>query len=112
MPCEFFHDGPGNAKLPLRRLVRICGRADGDALTGTHMLEFLAQEPGAMLLDVNLAFKIQAVAQLHELVRVAGVAVLAGKLTSAIGIDHPAEGYPRRVAAGQQRSEERRVGKE
>src|SRR5262249_30419636 len=99
VPCQLFHDGARHSEFPLRRLVRIGGGADGDALTRAHLLELLAQEPGAVLLDVNLALKIQAVAQLHELVGVARVAVFAGKLASPVGIDHPGEGHARGVAA-------------
>jgi hypothetical protein len=42
-----------------------------------------------MLLDKNLSLKIDPVAQFHELMRIARIAILAGKLASAIGIDRP-----------------------
>jgi hypothetical protein len=42
-----------------------------------------------MLFDVNLALEVDAVAHLHEFVRVAGVAIFAGKLAAAIRIDGP-----------------------
>src|SRR5215831_10101192 len=44
-----------------------------------------------MLLDEDLLLKIDAIAHLHKLVGVARVAVLAGKLASAIRIDRPRE---------------------
>ncbi len=46
-----------------------------------------------MLFYVNLLLKIHAIAHLHELMRVARIAVLAGKLAATIGVDRPSEGH-------------------
>ena len=46
-----------------------------------------------MLLDVDLLLEIHAVAHFHEFVGVTGVAVFAGELAAAIGIDGPFEGH-------------------
>src|SRR5262245_53955554 len=43
MPGKFFHDGPGNFVLSLRRLVWISGGADGNALSGPDLLQLLPQ---------------------------------------------------------------------
>src|ERR1700686_5434766 len=55
-----------------------------------------------MLLDVDLALKVQAVPHFHELVCVARVAVLAGELASPIRVDLPGKGHAWRVAARKQ----------
>src|SRR2546427_7894098 len=44
-----------------------------------------------MLLDEDLPLEIDSVAEFHEFMRVAGVAILAGELASAIRIDSPGE---------------------
>ena len=66
---------------------------------GAHLLQFLAQQPCAVLLHVDFALKIQAVAHLHEFVRIARVTIFAGKLASSIGIDLPGEGHTGRITA-------------
>src|SRR6266567_3439445 len=99
MPRELFHDGAGNAELPLRWLIRIGGRANSDTLPFAYSLEFLPQQPARVLFYVNLAFKIQAVPQLHEFVRITGIAVLAGKFTTAVRINHPGKRHARRNTA-------------
>src|SRR5579872_5740340 len=55
-----------------------------------------------MLLHVDLALKVHSVAQLHKLMGVAGVAVFAGELATAVGVDGPGEGHARHVAAVEQ----------
>src|SRR2546430_11209693 len=57
-----------------------------------------------ILLHVNLLLEVHTVAHFHELVRVARIAVFAGKLAATVWIDGPGERHLR--------SEERRVGKE
>ena len=42
-----------------------------------------------MLFDEDFPLELDPVAQFHELMRVAGIAVLAGKFASAIRIDGP-----------------------
>src|SRR5262249_47245911 len=98
MARELLHDGARHPEFPLRRLIGIGGGAYRDALARAHLLELLPQEPRAMLLDVDLALEVQAIAQLHELVGIARVAVLAGKLAPPVWIDHPGEGHARGVA--------------
>ena len=53
------------------------------------------KQPGGLLLHVDLALKVHAVAHLHELVGVARVAVFAGEFASAIGIDRPGKRHAR-----------------
>src|SRR5271167_5049705 len=55
-----------------------------------------------MLLDENLLLEVGAVAHFHELMGVAGIAVLAGELASAVGIDGPSEGHADTGAAVEQ----------
>ncbi len=57
-----------------------------------------------MLLHVNLAFEIEAVAQFHKFMGVARIAVLAGKLAAAVRVDHPGKRHTRRKAAGKHRT--------
>src|SRR5919201_3555548 len=52
-----------------------------------------------MLLHVNLLLEVESIAHLHELMGIAGIAVLAGKLASPIRIDRPGERHPGYVAA-------------
>ncbi len=73
-------------------LVRIGSSAEGDGFAGLYPAQFLAQQFGGVLLDVDFLFELHAVAHLHELVGVARVAVLAAELAAAIGIDGPGEG--------------------
>ena len=51
----------------------------------------MPQQFGSVLLDIDLLLELRAVAHFHELMRVAGIAIFAGELTAAIGIDGPDE---------------------
>ena len=73
----------------LCRLIGIGCRADGDLFPALHLLQVAPQQPRGLLLDVDLALEVDAVAHLHELVRVARIAVFAGELAAAIRIDRP-----------------------
>src|SRR5215470_2413409 len=104
MPREFLQDAAGDAKLPLRGLIGIGSRTDRDRLPPAHLLELLPQEPRRMLLDVDPAFEVERIAQLHEFMCIARVTILAAELAAAIRIDHPDEGHacgraPRQDAA-------------
>ena len=92
MQGEFFQDAARDLEALLGRLVGIGGRADGDLLAALHLFQFLPQEPRGLLLDVDLALEVEAVAHFHELMGVARVAVFAGEFAAAIGIDRPLEG--------------------
>ena len=50
---------------------------------------------GVEMFNIDLALEVRAIPQLHELVRIASVAVLAAKFATTIGVDHPAERHPR-----------------
>src|SRR5690348_11807140 len=100
MPRQFLENRSGDAVPLLGGLIRIGGRADGDFFPRTNFLEVTTQQPGGLLLHEDLVLKLAGVTHLHELVRVAGVAVFAGELTATIRIDCPGEGKtPSRVAA-------------
>ena len=53
------------------------------------------------MFDEDLALKRFRIVQLHELVGVARIAILAAEFAAAVGIDHPAEGHARTIAARQ-----------
>ena len=67
-----------------------------------HPAEFLPQQVRGVLLDVDLLLEIHTVAHFHEFVGVAGIAVFAGKLAAAVGIDGPVEGHADAGAAVEQ----------
>ena len=90
-------------------LVWVGRGANGDAFPGAHMLQPLAQEPRGLLLHINFLLESQRIAQLHKLMRIAGVAVLARKLTSAIRIDGPLKRQStRRLHPREQRASRKR----
>ena len=93
MEREFFQDSARHFEALLGRLIGIGGGADGDLLAGLNLAQLLAQQLRGLLLDVDLPLEVGAVAHLHELVGVARVAIFAGELASAIGIDGPSEGH-------------------
>src|SRR5260370_21242142 len=99
---EFLQNTAGDFKLAFSGLVRVGRGANGDLVPGTNLPELLAKQPGGVLLDVNLAFEVQSVAQLHKLMGVTGIAILTSELASAVRIDHPFKRHARRSAASQQ----------
>src|SRR5271169_1533042 len=101
---EFFQDPARHLEALLSRLIGIGGRANGDLLAALHFLQVLPQQPRRLLLHVDLALKVHAVAQLHKLVSVARVAILARELAAAIGIDCPLERHPPGSATIEQRA--------
>ena len=45
------------------------------------------------MFDEDFGLEVCGVAEFHEFVGVAGVAILTAEFAAAIGIDHPAEGH-------------------
>src|SRR4029077_11607678 len=84
---EFLQDAARDLEALLRRLIRIGRRTDRDFLALLHLLQLLPENPRRLLLDVDLAFEIHTVIELHELMRVARVAILTGELAAAIRVD-------------------------
>src|SRR3954453_12746921 len=78
-------------------LVWIGSRPDRDLLTPTNFLQVAPQQPGGFFLHEDLVLELGGITDLHELVGVARIAVLTGKLAAAVGIDGPGEG---KIAAG------------
>src|SRR6266481_1909865 len=91
MPRQVLQQGARDLEPAFGRLIRIGGRANGNALAGADLLQLLAKQPSGMLLYVNPALKVHAVTHLHELMGVTRIAVFAAKLAAAIRIDGPAE---------------------
>src|ERR1017187_5963686 len=85
-------DCPRHLKTPLRRLIGISRRANGNLLSTLDLFQFRSQKRRRLLLDKNLSFELHAVAQFHELVGIARIAILAGELAAAIRIDGPGKG--------------------
>ena len=99
---EFLEDAAGDAKLPFCRLIRIGGGPDRDLLARAYLLQLLAEEPGRVLLNIDLALEVHGLPQLHEFVRVSGITVFATKFAAAVGIDGPRKRHPRRKATREQ----------
>ena len=91
MPRQFLEDAPCNLVASLSRLIGIGRGADGDIFAGFHFPQLLAQQVSGMFFNEDLALEIDAVAHLHELVRVPRVAVFARKLASSIRVNRPLE---------------------
>ena len=64
--------------------------AQSDFGSRLQFLQLLRKRPNHILLEVNFVFEIFG-GLLEELVRVAGIAMPAGKLAAAIGIDGVSE---------------------
>src|SRR5581483_5733700 len=93
MVGELLEDRARDFIAVLGGLIGIGGRAQRDGFAWFDTPEFVAQKLGGVLLDVNLLFELQAVAHLHKLVGVAGIAIAAAELASAVWIDRPGEGH-------------------
>src|SRR5438552_13463784 len=104
MSRQLLHNGARDFKLPLRWLIRIGCRANGNLLAVFYAAQLLPQQVGGVLLDVNLLLEIHAVAHLHKFVGVARVAIFAGELAAAIRIDRPGKRHTRHIAAVEQRT--------
>src|SRR5262249_13175105 len=68
MARELLEDGAGGAYTAFDGLIRIGGSPDGDDLGAADAPKVATQEMPDVLLDVDLAFEVDAVAHLHELV--------------------------------------------
>ena len=88
---KFFKNGARDLVAAFGRLVGIGCSPQRDRFVPFHAPQVVAEQPGSMLLDVNLLLELHAIAHLHELVRVAGIAVAASELAAAIRIDRPGE---------------------
>jgi hypothetical protein len=105
-PGEDFEQAAGNAGAALDGLVGVGGGAEGDLLGGVDMPELLFEEPRGVLFEEDEAFEGFGGTEIdrlgrgerdagggwgvfggEELVSVAGVAVAAGELAAAIGVD-------------------------
>src|ERR1700674_2521165 len=104
LPRQFLEDCPRNLETPLRRLIRICRRANRDLLLTLDLFQLRSQEPRGLLLYENLSFEVHAVPQFHELMGIARVAVLTGKLATTIRIDRPRK---RKIASAYHPAEQR-----
>src|SRR5947207_1816455 len=100
---QLFHDRARDFVAPLSRLIRVSSGADRDFFSTLNLLEIATEQPAGVLLGVDFALEINPVAQLHKFMRVAGVAIFAGKLASAIRVDRPGKWHARNVTAVQQR---------
>ena len=101
---ENFENRTGDAIAPLGGLIRIGGGAQRDRFAARQLAQFVAKRGRVETFGVDFALELKRIAQLHELVRVAGVAILAPELAAAIGVDGPAERDARAVAARQKRA--------
>ena len=79
MASKFFKNAAGDFVTAFCRLVGIGRRAERDGFARLHPPQFASQQICCVLLDINFLFKLKAVAHLHELVGVSGIAILAGE---------------------------------
>ncbi len=86
-----FEQAAGDAGAAFDGLIGLGGGAEGDLVGGVHFAELLLEEPGGVLFEKDEALEGEGVAQLHELVGVAGVAVFAAELAAAVGVDAPSD---------------------
>ncbi len=107
MAGEDFEEGAGDAYSALDGLIGVGGCADGDLLGRVDVAELLLEEPGGVLFEVYLVLEgegpgllgdVEGAGRgsvdgggLEELVGVAGVAVAAGELAAAVGVDAPCQ---------------------
>ena len=99
---EYFQDRAGDAIAALGGLVRIGRRADRDGFAQRKTPQFLPETRRVEMFGEDFALELQRIAQLHEFVSVAGIAILAAEFAAAIGIDRPAKRHARAVASGQE----------
>src|SRR5579862_7287077 len=92
--CEYFENRPRYAIPPLGRLIRIGCGPDRDRFPAWNLVQLVAKPGGVELLRENLPLELERIAELHEFVRVAGVAILAAELAAPVRIDGPAERHP------------------
>ena len=93
MMRELFQNSAGDFVAALGRLVGIGGGAERDRFIGLNAAQFVAEQAGSVLLDVDLLLELHAIAHFHKLVGVAGVAVAASEFATAVRIDGPGEGH-------------------
>ena len=100
---HLFQNRARGAEFAFGRLVRVGGGPDGDMLA-LHFFhaQVASGERSGILLDVNFLLKIVRV-QLHVLVRVARVAILAAEFTAAIRVHRPGKRHAGRFAMVQDR---------
>ena len=88
---EDFEQRARDPLLALERLIRVGGRAKGDVGSRFQAPQFLGQEPCRVLFEVNLVLEVFR-CKFEKFVGIAGIAIAAGKLAAAIGIDGVGEG--------------------
>src|SRR5579864_6103490 len=108
MPRKLLQNRPRDLELLLDRLIGIGRRPNRNVFSAFNPPQFLAQEFGGVLLGINLLLELKAVARFHKLVRVARVAIFAGKLAPAVRIDRPCKRHARAGAAVEQRPHRKR----
>src|SRR5262249_27595233 len=82
---------PRDSVAPLGRLIWVRRRADRDAFSKRDLGQLLPERLRIPLLGVDLFFELPPIAQLHELVRIPRITVLAPELASAVRIHGPLE---------------------
>src|SRR5712671_1391402 len=93
MARELFEDAARDFVAALGGLVRIGRSAQGNAFPQLDTSQVVTQQLRCVQLYVDLLLKLAALAQLHEFVGIACVAILAAKFAAAVGIDGPSEGH-------------------
>src|SRR5229473_2858252 len=82
-------------ETPLGGLIRVGGCADPNRFAVLYFLQFLAKWLWPKPLGKDLSLKEIRIPQLHKLMRITRIAVLATEFTPAIRVDGPHEQHPR-----------------
>src|SRR5665213_4374395 len=98
---EHFKHFASYAVAPFRGLIRIGRRPERDRSPARQSAQLVPESHGVERLGVDLALELLRIAQLHELVGVTRVAILAAELTAPVGVDRPAERHTRAIATSQ-----------
>src|ERR1700733_1734386 len=96
---EHFQHLAGDLEAALSRLVGIGGGADPDGIARFQAPNFGPKRKCVKLFRVNLALEKLRIAQFHEFMRVARIAIFTAIFTAAIGIYGPDGPHPSRAAS-------------
>src|ERR1700721_1913969 len=91
MKRELLQNCASDFVAALGRLIGIGSSAERDSFVVLDAAQFVTQQAGGVLFNVNLLLELQPVAHLHKLMCVSGIAVPASEFAAAIWIDRPGE---------------------
>jgi len=96
---EKLQDRLGHAEFSFGGLIGISGGTYCNRLPGGETPQFRPERRDVEMFDEDFVLECLRLVQFHEFVRVARITVFATELAPSVGVDHPAEGHARTVAA-------------